>query len=53
MTADAYRFYLSSRNYGDTGDNPFAEPAPLASNIKPGYGLFGGASDATYRIKLF
>ena len=53
MTADAYRFYQSSRNYNETRDNPFAEPAPLASNIKPGYGLFGGAADATYRIKLF
>ncbi|WP_324672060.1 DUF4249 domain-containing protein [Hymenobacter sp. GOD-10R] len=53
MTPDAYRFYQSSRSYNDTRDNPFAEPAPLAFNIKPGYGLFGGAADATYRIKLF
>jgi len=53
ITADAYRFYQSSRAYYDTQDNPFAEPAPLSSNIKPGYGLFGAAADATYRIKLF
>jgi hypothetical protein len=53
MTPEAYRFYQSSHSYEETRDNPFAEPAPLASNIKPGYGLFGGAADATYRIKLF
>ncbi|SHJ13322.1 protein of unknown function [Hymenobacter daecheongensis DSM 21074] len=53
ITADAYNFYQSQRRYNDADGNPFAEPAPLSSNIKPGYGLFGGATDATYRIKLF
>ena len=52
ITKDAYDFYLSRRRYYDSGGNPFAEPAPLASNVRPGYGLFGGATDAVYRIQL-
>lgn len=52
ITADAYQFYLSRRRYFDSDDNPFAEPAPLASNVRPGYGLFAGATDVTYRIRL-
>ncbi|WP_375416484.1 DUF4249 domain-containing protein [uncultured Hymenobacter sp.] len=53
ITAEAYQFYLSRRRYYDSNDNPFAEPAPLASNVRAGYGLFGGATDVTYRIRLF
>ena len=52
ITKDAYDFYLSRRRYYDSDGNPFAEPAPLASNVRPGYGLFGGAADVTYRITL-
>lgn len=52
ITSDAYNFYLSRRRYYDSDGNPFAEPAPLASNVRPGYGLFGGATDVTYRIRL-
>jgi hypothetical protein len=52
LTADAYNFYLSNRRYYDSDGNPFAEPAPLAGNVRQGYGLFGGATDATYRIPL-
>ena len=52
ITADAYNFYLSNRRYYDSDGNPFAEPAPLAGNVRSGYGLFGGATDATYRIPL-
>ena len=52
LTADTYNFYLSNRRYYDSNDNPFAEPAPLAGNVRNGYGLFGGATDATYRIRL-
>jgi hypothetical protein len=52
ITPDDYRFYLSRRRYFESHDNPFAEPAPLVSNVKPGYGLFGGATDVTYRIPL-
>ena len=53
ITAEAYNFYLSRRRYHDSKDSPFAEPAPLASNVRNGYGLFGGVTDVTYRIRLF
>jgi hypothetical protein len=52
VTKETYDFYLSRRRYYDSDGNPFAEPAPLASNVRTGYGLFGGATDATYRIQL-
>jgi hypothetical protein len=52
ITPDTYRFYQSLQRYYDTDGNPFAEPAPLFSNVRPGYGLFGGATDVTYRIPL-
>ena len=52
ITADAYEFYLSRRRYDDSDGNPFAEPAPLTSNVRPGYGLFGGATDVAVRIRL-
>ena len=52
LTADTYNFYLSNRRYYDSDGNPFAEPAPLAGNVRSGYGLLGGAADATYRIPL-
>ena len=53
LTRAAYDFYLSRRRYYDSNGNPFAEPAPLASNVRPGYGLFAGATDVTYRIRIF
>ena len=52
ITPEAYNFYLSRRRYYDSDGNPFAEPAPLAGNVRNGYGLFGGAADATFRIRL-
>lgn len=52
LTRDTYDFFQSVLRYRDVKDNPFAEPAPLRSNITPGYGLFGGAADATFRIRL-
>lgn len=52
ITKEAYDFYLSRRRYADSDGNPFAEPAPLASNVRNGYGLFGGSTDVTYRIQL-
>lgn len=47
-----YEFYQSIQRYFDTDGNPFAEPAPLRSNVQGGYGLFGGATDVTLRLKL-
>jgi hypothetical protein len=52
VTPDTYRYYQSLGRYNNTDGNPFAEPAPLYSNVRPGYGLFGGATDAVYRLKL-
>ena len=52
ITAEAYNFYLARRRYQDSDGNPFAEPAPLPSNVHPGYGLFGAATDVKYRIAL-
>ncbi|MBJ6144011.1 DUF4249 family protein [Hymenobacter sp. BT559] len=47
-----YDFYQSMQRYYDTNGNPFAEPAPLRSNLQGGYGLFGGATDTKFRIRL-
>ncbi|KAA9332142.1 DUF4249 domain-containing protein [Hymenobacter busanensis] len=52
ITRDLYLFYNSRRVYQDNDGNPFAEPTPLYSNIEPGFGIFGGATDAVYRITL-
>ena len=52
ITPEAYSFYLSLQRYYDIDGNPFAEPAPLRSNVTGGYGLFGGAADVTFRIPL-
>jgi hypothetical protein len=52
LTPDAYRFHQSLQRYFDTDGNPFAEPAPLFSNLRPGYGIFGGSTDARLRIPL-
>lgn len=52
IPAETYEFYQSIQRYYDTEGNPFAEPAPLRSNIQGGYGLFGGATDTKLRIRL-
>jgi hypothetical protein len=52
IPADTYEFYQSIQRYYDTEGNPFAEPAPLRSNVPGGYGLFGGATDATLRVPI-
>lgn len=52
IPADTYNYYQSIQRYNDTDGNPFAEPAPLRSNVPGGYGLFAGASDVVLRIPL-
>ena len=52
ITAATYNFLQSQRRRDNTRDNPFAEPAPLVSNIRHGYGVFGGATDANIRIPI-
>jgi hypothetical protein len=52
IPAADYTFFLSRRRYQESEGNPFAEPAPLASNVRGGFGLFGAATDVVYRIRL-
>ncbi|AIZ63227.1 hypothetical protein PK28_05160 [Hymenobacter sp. DG25B] len=52
LTREAYDFYQSVQRYQDSQGNPFAEPAPLAGNIRNGYGLFGGATDTRVIIPI-
>lgn len=52
VTRDTYQFWLSQQRYYNANGNPFAEPAPLHSNIQPGFGIFGGFVDATVRLPL-
>ncbi|WP_303312624.1 DUF4249 domain-containing protein [Hymenobacter sp. BT730] len=52
LNREAYNFYQSVLRYQESHDNPFAEPAPLATNIRNGYGLFGGATDTRLVIPI-
>lgn len=44
-----YNFHKSLINY--TGDNPFAEPTRLYSNVKGGFGCFGAYTRSMLRYK--
>ncbi|WP_210463423.1 DUF4249 domain-containing protein [Rufibacter roseolus] len=50
LTSDLYLYERSKNNYQE--DNPFAEPLNLHSNIRNGYGNFGGITATKYRIPL-
>ncbi|KAA3439702.1 DUF4249 domain-containing protein [Rufibacter hautae] len=50
LTPDLYLYERSKSNYQE--DNPFAEPLNLHSNIRNGYGNFGGITTTKYRIPL-
>ncbi|RNI31533.1 DUF4249 domain-containing protein [Rufibacter latericius] len=50
ITSDLYLYERSKDNYEE--DNPFAEPLNLHSNIRNGYGNFGGITVTKYRINL-
>lgn len=50
ITQDLYLYERSRENYQE--ENPFAEPLNLHSNIRNGYGNFGGITTTTYRIQL-
>jgi hypothetical protein len=52
LTRDLYLFFNSYAEYNNNHGNPFAEPAPLHSNLTPGFGVFGGAADASVRLPL-
>jgi hypothetical protein len=40
ITEDEFKFIKSNRAYSSAGDNPFAEPVNIYSNVKNGYGIF-------------
>ena len=44
-----YNFHKSLINY--TGDNPFAEPSLIYSNVKGGFGCFGAYTRSMLRYK--
>ncbi|GAB2957519.1 hypothetical protein GCM10027048_25110 [Hymenobacter coalescens] len=52
LTRDLFLFYNSLVQYTNNDGNPFAEPTPLYSNVQPGFGIFGGATDASVRVPL-
>jgi hypothetical protein len=46
-----YRYRRSRETYENVGDNPFAEPVNVYSNIKNGYGIFTLSSYDTLTLK--
>ncbi len=40
ITEDEFKFIKSNNAYNNAGDNPFAEPVNIYSNVKNGYGIF-------------
>jgi hypothetical protein len=44
-----YNFHRSLRNY--TGDNPFAEPSLIYTNVQGGFGCFGAYTRSRFRYK--
>jgi hypothetical protein len=44
--------YLKSRQESlDNSGNPFSEPVLVTSNVKNGYGVLGGKSNVTFKVK--
>ncbi|OON67453.1 DUF4249 domain-containing protein [Hymenobacter sp. CRA2] len=52
LTPDLFQFLNSYIQYSDNDGNPFAEPTPLYSNVQPGFGIFGGATDSRAQVRL-
>lgn len=44
-----YKYHKALKNYN--GDNPFAEPEPLFSNIENGLGIFGAYTQKQFMLK--
>jgi len=44
INKELYNYYLSMKKYNEVQDNPFSEPVNVYSNIKNGYGIFGGSA---------
>ncbi len=52
LSKDLYNYYRSYAQYGETKDNPFAEPVKVYNNIENGYGIFGGYSVALDSVEV-
>lgn len=46
-----YRYHQSARDHDIAGDNPFAEPVLLYSNVRGGLGVFGSFNSFSIDIK--
>lgn len=46
-----YLFYKTLENNRNTGDNPFAEPAKVFTNVEGGYGLWSSISPTVVQLK--
>lgn len=51
LSDEHYRYLKSLGNYERTGNNPFAEPVQVYSNVQDGYGLVGGAAFAEKELR--
>ncbi len=47
-----YQYHDSVQRQSNTGDNPFAEPVPLITNIRGGLGCFGAYNQTILTVKL-
>ncbi len=46
ISEDLYKYYLSYEKYQLVNGDPFSEPVQVFSNIKNGFGIFGGRATA-------
>lgn len=51
VTEDQFKYVKSYNIYTTAGDNPFAEPANVYSNIKNGYGIFAVSTVAVDSLR--
>jgi len=52
LSKDYYNFLISKIQYDQSGENPFAEPVNIYSNIENGYGLFSIENPELKVLKL-
>lgn len=51
ITEDEFRYIKSNNAYYNSGDNPFAEPVNVYSNVKNGYGIFSLSTQAVDTLR--
>ena len=51
ITEDHFRFIKTHALYDNAGDNPFAEPVNVYTNVKNGYGIFAGFTSAVDTLR--